>query len=372
MAAVYSQTSIMHALNTVWTGAGWEALRITQASIASFQGAVCDGAQHDPGGSGTDSAAIFCSRGSNLQFQNGSAQNSGNDGADCHRAWLVITNANLSGAARVGVVCQSGGRISGNACNASGAGENAVDIFAGSLVNLNGANLSGSAGIAVRCRSGGNVLNIYGATTRTGSAGVPHIDDIEGFEAFNTPISAGIVFANAVSPFDHMGAFSATGTTFGKRFGPSSILDSSRESAGNVTQQRFYNPNGLVGDIKTSGTSTSYNTTSDETLKTFLGALSFADAKAIIQADPVRRFAWTSSGEPAVGWGAQTSHGISPDLASPGGWFDADEQPVPEGTPGSVYRPWGIDQSKRTPYLWAAVAGLIEKVAELEAKTNNH
>ncbi len=150
---------------------------------------------------------------------------------------------------------------------------------------------------------------------------------------------------------------------------------SSGGNPGEADRQRavitpFYNPNGEVGSIKTYGSSTAYNTTSDETPKTFLGALSSVDAKAIIQADPVRRFAWISSGEPAVGWGAQTSsrHLAGSRLRRADGSM-RQEQPVPEGTPGAVYRPWGIDQGKRTPYLLAAVAGLIEKVAELEAKT---
>jgi len=115
----------------------------------------------------------------------------------------------------------------------------------------------------------------------------------------------------------------------------------------------LYNPNGVVGSINTTNSNTSYVTSSDERLKDFTGAFDPDAAAAIIKADPVRRFTWKQGGIAAVGWGAQTSHEVDPDLA---------EAPVePDGN-------WGIDYGRRTPYLWAALSGALDKIAELEAR----
>jgi hypothetical protein len=123
----------------------------------------------------------------------------------------------------------------------------------------------------------------------------------------------------------------------------------------------------VVGSITTNGSAISYNTSSDERLKIFTGAYSAAEAVAVIQADPVRTFNWNefsaSPGVAAIGWGAQTSYEISPDLAHPA----ADETTDESGKPNHH---WGMDQSRRTPYLWAALGaegGILDRLAALEA-----
>lgn len=127
----------------------------------------------------------------------------------------------------------------------------------------------------------------------------------------------------------------------------------------------FYYTSSRVGSITTNGSATAFNTTSDEQLKTFDGAYAAADAVALIRADPVRRFTWNehsaAQGVAAVGWGAQTSYAVSSDLATMG-----------HGAPGDEgYCPWGVDQSKRTPYLWAALGaegGVLDRLDALEAR----
>lgn len=121
---------------------------------------------------------------------------------------------------------------------------------------------------------------------------------------------------------------------------------------------QIYKDTTLVGSISTTGAATAYNTTSDENLKDFGAMYSGAAAAEIILADPVREFTWKASGEKDVGWGAQTSYAISPDLATPG-----------EGLPGDEgYVPWGIDPGARVKYLWAAVGSLLGTVAALKAE----
>lgn len=116
-----------------------------------------------------------------------------------------------------------------------------------------------------------------------------------------------------------------------------------------------------VGGINSDTSTTTYNTSSDERLKNFIGAYSADDALSIIKQDPTREFTWKATGEKAVGWGAQTSHAISTDLASPGFGEPGDEN----------WSPWGIDHGKRTPYLWAAIGGqngILDQLVALQAQ----
>lgn len=242
--------------------------------------------------------------------------------------------------------------------------------------------------------------------------------------------------------------YSTTGARNGKSLA-ADILDSSRNSTGGASHLRFWNPNGQVGGITTNGTATAYAVSSDELYKIFRGKYPGEKALAIIRADPAREWDWVPErgGGYAVGWGAQTSYAVSPDLAVPGGWCDplteepwvkdgrrwidpqtrADwveggrrwidptngaaweengrrwvdprtnepweeggqrwlhaetGEPVEPDDPKAVliqaaevnaialdaleirasYRPWMIDQSKRTPYLWAATEYLADLV----------
>lgn len=131
-----------------------------------------------------------------------------------------------------------------------------------------------------------------------------------------------------------------------------------------------------VGQIQSSGTTSTFVGTSDERLKDFIGEYDPQRAIDIIRADPVRDYHWNeksnSPGKYGVGWGAQTSYAVDPDLAVPPvAWeFDPNtpeitEEPQP-GQPG--YMPWGIDPARRTPYLWAALSAALDKIDALEAR----
>lgn len=132
----------------------------------------------------------------------------------------------------------------------------------------------------------------------------------------------------------------------------------------------FHNLNGVVGSITTNGSGTIFNTTSDETLKSFNDEFSGEYALKIIKSDPVRNYKWNATNEKSIGWGAQTSYGVSPDLASKGGWYNEDGIEVPEGTENATYIRWGMDYSRRAPYLWAAVAYLSKQIESLQEKLN--
>ncbi|MBJ3783429.1 GDSL-type esterase/lipase family protein [Devosia sediminis] len=150
---------------------------------------------------------------------------------------------------------------------------------------------------------------------------------------------------------------SSVGAVNGKTLGEDAF-ESSRSTTGAAGHAYFYNPNGTVGMISTSGSATSYLTSSDESLKDFAGLYDPLAAIEIIRADPVRSFTWKVDGAGAVGWGAQTSYSVSTDLAVPG-----------EGAIGDKdFRPWGVDQGKRTPYLWAALSWALDQIESLEQR----
>jgi len=155
----------------------------------------------------------------------------------------------------------------------------------------------------------------------------------------------------------------ASGFTVNTSTGPAGLVKTSCAVTSAAAHHAFYNTNGLVGQITTAASATTYATTSDERLKEFIGPYDPLKAIDIIRRDPVRDFHWKTDGSYAVGWGAQTSHAISPDLAAP------PEDDLRSTEPGDEnFMPWGIDQGKRTPYLWAALAWALDKVDDLEAR----
>jgi hypothetical protein len=108
-----------------------------------------------------------------------------------------------------------------------------------------------------------------------------------------------------------------------------------------------------IGSITDSTNSVAYNTTSDERLKVFREEYDPAEAARIIKADPVHHFTWKSDGSEDIGWSAQRSYQVSPDLAA---------KPTKEDMP------WMMDYGRRTPYLWAVVSDLLDRIEVLEAK----
>lgn len=133
-------------------------------------------------------------------------------------------------------------------------------------------------------------------------------------------------------------------------------------SAGNLTNIQFVRNFSTVGSITTTVSTTAYNTSSDERLKTFHGEYSASEAERVIRADPVRSFQWNDSGDRGIGWGAQTSYKIAPDLATPGD----DDMTKHKGDPG--FKQWFVEKGARTPYLWAAMGDVLERLDRLERK----
>ena len=155
-----------------------------------------------------------------------------------------------------------------------------------------------------------------------------------------------------------------------------------RSTTGTASQMRFYNPNGEVGSISTSGSATAYNTSSDYRLKE--NVVPMQDAlQRITQLKP-SRFNFIADDSVVVdGFIAHEVQEVVPEAIS--GEKDAMREEEYEVTPAvldddgneitpavmdtrSVPEYQGIDQSKLVPLLVGAVQ---ELTARLEALENN-
>jgi hypothetical protein len=137
------------------------------------------------------------------------------------------------------------------------------------------------------------------------------------------------------------------------------ILVLSSSSTGNgVNLLSLQNPNGEVGSIQTSGSSTSYNTSSDYRLKENVTPLDgAADRLAQI---PVHRFNFIADPDTTVdGFLAHEVQAFVPEaITGEKDGLDADGNPVYQG----------IDQSKLVPLLTAALQEALQKIDALEAR----
>jgi len=136
-------------------------------------------------------------------------------------------------------------------------------------------------------------------------------------------------------------------------------LQSWQNTTSGVTHFWFRNPNGIVGSIVTSGSSTAYNTSSDYRLKT---AVTYDwDATTRLKQLRPARFEWIADGEDAVpvdGFLAHEVQDVVPEAIT-GTHNEVDD----EGNP--VYQ--GIDQSKLVPLLVKTIQELEARIAALEA-----
>jgi hypothetical protein len=113
---------------------------------------------------------------------------------------------------------------------------------------------------------------------------------------------------------------------------------------------RFYNPNGAIGSISLSGSSTAYNTSSDQRLKENIADADDAGSK--IDAIQVRKYDWKADGSHQdYGMIAQELLEVAPEAVS----GDADSEEM-----------MGVDYSKLVPMLIKEIQSLRNRVAQLE------
>jgi hypothetical protein len=123
-----------------------------------------------------------------------------------------------------------------------------------------------------------------------------------------------------------------------------------RDSTSARVHHEFYNPNGLVGTIQTSATTTAYNTSSDERLKENITDANDAGDK--IDAIKVRQYDWKVDGSHQdYGMVAQELMTVAPEAVS--GDPESDDM-------------MGVDYSKLVPMMLKEIQSLRARVAQLE------
>ena len=124
-----------------------------------------------------------------------------------------------------------------------------------------------------------------------------------------------------------------------------------------LTQIAFVNPNGLVGSVTTSGSSTTYVTSSDYRLKENIEPMTGALAR-ISQLKPVT-YSWKVDGSAGEGFIAHELQAVVPDCVT------GEKDAVNED--GSI-KPQGIDTSFLVATLTAAIQELSAQVTTLQSQ----
>ena len=126
----------------------------------------------------------------------------------------------------------------------------------------------------------------------------------------------------------------------------------------NIIIQTFYNPNGAVGTITTSGSSTAYNTSSDYRLKENVTPITNGITR-FQQLKPSKFNFIVDPDHTVDGFIAHEAQAVVPEcVTGTKDAVDADGNPVFQG----------IDQSKLVPLLTAALQEAIAKIESLETR----
>ena len=144
---------------------------------------------------------------------------------------------------------------------------------------------------------------------------------------------------------------------------------------------QFFNGNGQVGSIKTSGSGTSFNTSSDYRLKTDAQPMTGASDR-VLALNPVN-FEWISDGTRVDGFLAHEAQAVVPEsvTGTKDAMMDEEYEVTPavldddgnETTPAvmgtrNVPDYQGIDQSKLVPLLTAALREALTKINTMETR----
>lgn len=255
----------------------------------------------------------------------------------------AITTASASGYGLVGAE----GTITGNGTD--------LIITGGASIKLASVNTTPSVNAAQSLGS----TSLGWANLHLAEGGIINWDngDVTITQTGNTLAFAGAATSYNFDSQVQLGTFSATGVTAGFTSIPGRWNTSNTGTAG-TTHGAFYNANGQVGTISTSGTTTAYNTTSDRELKQDNGEMPDGIAEQIIADVRLHDFFWKSDGKSDYGVFAQELFSVYPSAVTVGGYNDE----------GGNYVPWQVDYSKLVTPLLRAVQSLMQRVAALEAK----
>lgn len=245
----------------------------------------------------------------------------------------------------------------------------ASDAINGAMAGANFTLGAGQAALFTTDASGNWWPLFEGIPAPGGNATIPGTLTVVGNATFDgTATVDGIATLNGAATFNGTATFAVGGTAdFTASNGLTSIQTSSG-SPGNAFVGNVGNTGSTlalwqfaaspVGSVTTNGTTTTYNTTSDQRLKIDDGLISGDDAGRVVDGLQPRWFRWKKE----------------PDNASEPGFF---AQQVCRVFPWAVRRavgrgekhvPWQMDQAKLMPVVVAELQSLRARVAKLERK----
>ena len=142
------------------------------------------------------------------------------------------------------------------------------------------------------------------------------------------------------------------------------VIDNSSNQTIARSHLRFFNPNGHIGSIITTGSSTSYATSSDPRLKSEFTPITGASEMILEARDQgmIGEFTFLADETQTV-WG-YNAHKL---IDSQEGFGGTEGQGSRSDPLGDDVTPAGVDQSKRVPMLEAAIGELLDRIAVLEA-----
>jgi hypothetical protein len=290
--------------------AGTTILTVSPAGVGSVTGSWLIGGLLTVNGFGAHTIATNGTGANSLTIQNGAA-GTGNT--------ANLNLGNDASATLVSLVCYSS------------AFTTAAPAYANGLL----VTCSGAGGIAISALSGSGKIELW-------TAGAKHwtVDNSGLFQSGT--FGVGNVFAQVLAGAIALG----------------------NAGTANTVVEYFYNANGSVGTINTSGSNTAYNTVSDARLKTDRG---LARETSVLERTEIHDYDWIVDGVAGRGVFSQDAHRIKPEANTPGS-DDRDAE-------GRLVRPWSTDYSKYVPDLivgWqqhqAALAALRAEVAALKER----
>jgi hypothetical protein len=153
-----------------------------------------------------------------------------------------------------------------------------------------------------------------------------------------------------------VGGTNAAGSTYTQINGGGGLIYLSNAGVSTASCLFFINNNGIVGQIFTSGSNTTFATSSDARLKRDRG---LARDTSVLEATEIHEYDWIVDGAPGRGVFSQDAHKVLPIANIPG----SDERDAD----GRLVRPWSTDYSKYVPDLIVGWQQHAARIAALEA-----
>jgi len=211
------------------------------------------------------------------------------------------------------------------------------------MLNIQGSSASSNIGIVFNDT---NTPKVYGI--QNGGSALKFFDYTASTERMRITSSGELVNTGSTLPSASVQGFGVQDQT----------IHTSATSTSTRNHHIFYNGNGAVGSIKTSGSSTSYNTSSDHRLKE--NVIDVTDGITRVKQLEPKRFNFIADADRTVdGFLAHEAQAVVPEAVT-GTHNEVDDD-------GNAVMQ-GIDQSKLVPLLTAALKEAITKIETLETE----